>query len=539
MAIVVVVYVSANAAYLGALGPAGLAASSAPAADALRCRGGTWGGRLIGVGVACSTFGILNVFIMAAARIYQAMAADGVFFAAVARLHPRTRVPATGIWIQMVWAVLLTLSGTYGKLLDYVVFGDWIFFGSIVATLFVYRRREGGGEMGARGFRLPGNPWVSRALRGDLAPRRRQLRRLQPGQRRGGHAADRRRGADPRLLETHCMKGSEYIAWAKSRHGVRYNLASSGVVPATLAELEPGAGDVEIVGPNQYGHPPLLEAIGARYGVPPESVVLEHGASMANHLAMATLLERGDEVLVEHPVYEPLHALPRFLGAEVRFFERSAEEGYALDPERVRRALGPRTRLVVISDLHNPTGALAHPAALAEIASLAEEHGFHLLVDEVYLEWLHHTGRGSAALLSPRVVATRSLTKAYGLDGLRAGWILAEPSLARRMRELQSLYSITVAHPSERLATLALRRAEALAAPRRALSPPTAPSSSAWSPSNPCSPGPLRPPAPSPSSTSATAARTSWCGALRNTTTPPSPPAASSGNRPASDSDSG
>jgi aspartate/methionine/tyrosine aminotransferase len=295
------------------------------------------------------------------------------------------------------------------------------------------------------------------------------------------------------------MKGSEYIAWAKVRHGVRYNLASSGVVPATLARLDPGEEapealsaereepealsaereepealsaqreDLAVNGPNQHGWPPLREAIAARYGVAPECVVLEHGASMANHLAMATLLERGDEVLVEHPAYEPLHTLPRYLGAEVRFFERPAGGGWALDPERVRRALGPRTRLVVVSDLHNPTGALADPDALARIAALGEERGFHLLVDEVYLEWLHHAGHGTAARLSPRVVATRSLTKAYGLDGLRAGWILAAPALAERMRALQSLFSITIAHPSERLATLALRRAEALAAPLREL----------------------------------------------------------------------
>jgi APA family basic amino acid/polyamine antiporter len=159
VAIVVTVYVCANAAYLAALGPAGLAASSAPAADALRAAVGRWGGVVISVGVACSTFGILNIFILAAPRIYQAMAADGAFFTAVARLSPRTRTPAVGIWIQMVWAVLLALSGTYGQLLDYVVFGDWIFFGGIVATLFAFRARDRAGLAGAPPrFRVPAHP---------------------------------------------------------------------------------------------------------------------------------------------------------------------------------------------------------------------------------------------------------------------------------------------------------------------------------------------------------------------------------------------
>lgn len=161
--VVVLVYVSANAAYLGALGARGLARSTAPAADAMRAAFGDWGGNLIAVGVACSTFGILNIFILALPRIYRAMAQDGVFFEAVARLSPRTHAPVAGIWIQAVWAVVLALSGTYGQLLDWVVFGDWIFFGLIVSTLFVYRRRDGRGVVLPAGAVPGANPAVSGA----------------------------------------------------------------------------------------------------------------------------------------------------------------------------------------------------------------------------------------------------------------------------------------------------------------------------------------------------------------------------------------
>ncbi len=161
--VVVLVYLSANAAYLGALGATGLAASTAPAADAMQAAFGRPGGVLIAVGVACSTFGILNVFILAPPRIYRAMAQDGVFFESVSRLSPRTRTPVTGIWIQAVWAVVLTLSGTYAQLLDWVVFGDWIFFGLIVSTLLVYRRRDARGAGPATAadhatFRVPAHP---------------------------------------------------------------------------------------------------------------------------------------------------------------------------------------------------------------------------------------------------------------------------------------------------------------------------------------------------------------------------------------------
>jgi APA family basic amino acid/polyamine antiporter len=142
-AIVVVVYVTANVAYVRVLGVLGLAQSAAPAADLMSAVVGPWGRRLISAGIACSTFGFLNLVILVSPRVYQAMAADGLFFPSLARLHPVHRTPGTAIVVQGVWAVLLMLTGTYGQLLDYVVFGDWIFFGLTAATLFVYRRRAG------------------------------------------------------------------------------------------------------------------------------------------------------------------------------------------------------------------------------------------------------------------------------------------------------------------------------------------------------------------------------------------------------------
>ncbi|MBI4500165.1 MAG: amino acid permease [Gemmatimonadetes bacterium] len=172
---VVAVYVLANIAYLRVLGPAGLAASTAPASEVMRRVLGPAGGRLIALGVALSTFGFLNLAVLSAPRVYQAMAADGVFFGQAAALHPRFRVPAVALIVQGGWAILLLATKTYGQLLDYVVFGDWIFFGLVGATLFYYRRVGGsadwrvGGSAGRRVatagkphqlFRTPLYPWV-------------------------------------------------------------------------------------------------------------------------------------------------------------------------------------------------------------------------------------------------------------------------------------------------------------------------------------------------------------------------------------------
>lgn len=140
---VVAVYLLANLSYLKVLGVGGLAASTAPAADVMTQVAGSAGRVAISAGIACSTFGFLNLVILVTPRVYQAMAADGLFVAPLAALHPVYRTPARAIALQGLWAGVLAASGTYGQLLDYVVFGDWIFFGLTAATLFVYRRREG------------------------------------------------------------------------------------------------------------------------------------------------------------------------------------------------------------------------------------------------------------------------------------------------------------------------------------------------------------------------------------------------------------
>lgn len=153
--VVVLVYVLANAAYLGALGVAGLAASSAPAADTMEVLLGPAGRLVITAGIVFSTFGFLNLVILVTPRVFQAMAADGLFFERFSRLHPRFRTPVAAIIFLGVWSAILVYSGKYGALLDYVVFADWIFFGLTALTLVVFRRRDG--MTGIR-FRVPAFP---------------------------------------------------------------------------------------------------------------------------------------------------------------------------------------------------------------------------------------------------------------------------------------------------------------------------------------------------------------------------------------------
>ena len=165
--IVVAVYLLANVAYLRVLGVAGLAASTAPAADTMQALLGPAGGKIIAAGIAISTFGFLNLVILVTPRVLQAMAADGVFFQRLAVLHPVYRTPTAAIVALAGFAILLALTGTFGQLVDYVTFGDWIFFGLCAAALFIYRRREHGAGSSSHAapssvlpapFRVPGYP---------------------------------------------------------------------------------------------------------------------------------------------------------------------------------------------------------------------------------------------------------------------------------------------------------------------------------------------------------------------------------------------
>jgi len=270
--------------------------------------------------------------------------------------------------------------------------------------------------------------------------------------------------------------GSEYIEWAKLHSAAPFNLAASDLLKLPLAELGASLDDVELSGPSAYGYEPLQNALAAHCRVKPENVVAAMGTSFANHLAMAALVEPGDEVVVEQPAYDTLPALASYLGATVGRFARRVENEFRIDPADVSRALTPRTRLVVLTNLHNPSGALVANEALREIGAIALRAGARVLVDEVYLEAMFDGFPGSSFLLGPQFVATSSLTKAYGLSGLRCGWILAEPELARRMWRLNDLFGNIPAHPAERLSVVALRqlpgitaRASALLAKNRAL----------------------------------------------------------------------
>jgi aspartate/methionine/tyrosine aminotransferase len=264
--------------------------------------------------------------------------------------------------------------------------------------------------------------------------------------------------------------GSVYINWAKTaQSAARYNLANSGMRNYKLADLPVQLSDIELNGPSCYGYPPLQEALARKAGVAAECVVAANGTSMANHLAMAALVGPGDEVLIEQPAYEALLATASYLGARVGRFARPANNYFRLDAAEVGRAITPRTKLVVVTNLHNPSNSLADDDCLREIGELAARVGARVLVDEVYLDSAFDAAPRSSFRSGENFVVTSSLTKAYGLSGLRCGWVVAAPELARRMWRLTDLFGVLQPHPAERLSVVALAHLEEIAASSRAL----------------------------------------------------------------------
>lgn len=253
------------------------------------------------------------------------------------------------------------------------------------------------------------------------------------------------------------------MEFAKLRSGAKYNLATSGVMNCPLASLPVRLEDLEINGPTIYGYAPLQERIARYNGVSTECVVAATGTSMANHLAMAATFEAGDEVLIERPTYELLVSTAQYLGAKVRYFERRFEEGFRVSPDQVAKHISSRTRLIVLTNLHNPSGAYTDRETLLAVDEIARQNGARVLVDEVYLELFFDNRPPSAFHLGERFLVTSSLTKAFGLSGLRCGWVLASPELVERMWHINDLYGAIPSHTAELLSVIALDHLDSVA----------------------------------------------------------------------------
>ncbi len=176
-----------------------------------------------------------------------------------------------------------------------------------------------------------------------------------------------------------------------------------------------------------------IQALARRYGVDEEQILTTTGATSALDLVLKALVKDGDHVLIESPGFDLLAKVADERRARVETFQRRAP-GFAVDLDDLAAKIGPNTRAIVLTNLHNPSGMLTSPADLLRIAALADTVGAQVIVDEVYADFARPAVERAAATLSPNLVTVSSLTKVFGLFALKFGWICASPALIAHIR---------------------------------------------------------------------------------------------------------
>lgn len=228
----------------------------------------------------------------------------------------------------------------------------------------------------------------------------------------------------------------------------QYDLANSSITGVPLDEFLVHTGfelpkDFNLGKNDPFGAQELRQALSDIYNCDFENVVTTTGGSEANFLVFLGLLEPGDEVIVEQPGYSPLWLVPQMLGAKVVYWERLLENGFDLDIESLKEKITTNTKLVVITNLHNPSGVVAERDIIQAIADLAEENNALLFIDEMFLDVAEEPQKTAFGMDS--VLVTASVSKIYGIGGLRTGWIIAQKDIAARC--LQAKWQATVAAP--------------------------------------------------------------------------------------------
>ncbi len=241
---------------------------------------------------------------------------------------------------------------------------------------------------------------------------------------------------------------------------IRRNLAESSVSDASLADLGVDLGGLVLQYGDHLGLPELRDAIAADVpGATADDVIVTPGAVAALFIIHTSLLEAGDHLVVARPNYATNVETPRAIGADVTYLDLAFDDGWAVDPDRVAALMTPRTKLVSLTTPHNPTGTTLDEATLRRVIELVERAGARLLLDETYREMTFGDPLPVAASLSPSVISVSSLSKTYGLPGIRIGWLVTRDRVLRdRFLAAKEQILISGSLVDETIALAAFRR---------------------------------------------------------------------------------
>lgn len=273
-------------------------------------------------------------------------------------------------------------------------------------------------------------------------------------------------------------------------NAVEYNLSESGVQPIPLRELLGDEAttrrflDYPLAYSQGNGTPALRETIARMYdGATPDHVLVTNGTSEANLVATWHLVDPGDEVVLMLPNYMEIWGLTQIFGGKVRPLPLREDLRWQFDPEALKTAVSKRTKAIVVCNPNNPTGAIMADAQRSALTDAADDAGAWLVSDEVYLG-AEREGPRTESLWGrhEKTIVTNGLSKAYGLPGLRLGWVVAPPDTIQALWAHRDYTTLTPAYLSDRLAQIALEptRREAILARTRSILRRNAPAVGAW-----------------------------------------------------------
>lgn len=225
--------------------------------------------------------------------------------------------------------------------------------------------------------------------------------------------------------------------------------------PETISELGLDEREMPLRGNNYYGYQPLKEIIAENYKVNPSRVAITPGASMGNFTVVASLAAAGDRVIVESPTYQPfLRVAEAVTGIAPTRIYRKPHDAYLLD--RSAKELNTSFKLFQITNLHNPSGRFSGEKELIELADKAASQNGWIVADEVFLPFIEGGETKTAAGLHDRIISTCSLTKVWGMPGLRVGWVIGQPDLIRQIEHIMDYLHVVQSFLTDHIAYLIL-----------------------------------------------------------------------------------
>ena len=244
------------------------------------------------------------------------------------------------------------------------------------------------------------------------------------------------------------------------QYEVEYDVGESAVKYLTFDDLNIDLSKLPLRYGHHTGRPDLREAIAGQYdNLSLDQVIVTTGASEANFAAVAALVKPGDHVIIHHPNYPSLYEVPRSLGCEVSLLSLEYENDYGLDLEKLKSLMTPQTKLISLTYPNNPTGAMISENILTDVIRLIESHDIYLLFDETYRELAYGTPLPWAASLSPKIISISSMSKSYGLPGIRTGWLAAQAkTIIDNVLAIREQVTITNSAISEEIALSVLKR---------------------------------------------------------------------------------